>query len=426
MENTAPKTKKHNYYAIAIFGICFLMIFVGLGFGSSTKGTFLTAITNQLGLERSLFTVSDSIRYITTAVMSVFLGRTVEKLGLRKMALFGFLFLVCSFTVNSFATDYWMFYIGGALLGAGLCWTGTAMVGHLVENWFTNGKGTVMGILLAANGLGGFASEFIVTKIIYGVNGDLPYELSQWRLAYRIIAIMFAVVGVLALLVIRNQPSDVGLEPVGQNMKKKKKRGSDFEGLEACEVFRKPYFYISAVAIFFTGFVLQAMTNVSKPYMYDLGFDKNYVIVIFASHALLLMASKSLAGIGYDTIGMRLTHAACCVCALVSLFSLWILTPGNSAPAWVYSLVSSFGMPLETVMIPLMTSFLFGKKAYKKVFGYFLALNTSGYALGVPLANLAYDIQGTYKNMILVLVFIMAAAAIAQQVSFGLAIKDRK
>ena len=116
------------------------MIFTSLGFGSSTKGTFLGAITGSLGLARSKFTIGDSLRYITTAVMSIFFGRTVEKLGLRLMALLGFVFLVLSFVLQGFAPDvtaalsslvpetaeglrdflrYLPFYAAGIFLGAG-------------------------------------------------------------------------------------------------------------------------------------------------------------------------------------------------------------------------------------------------------------------------------------------------------------------
>ena len=416
--------QKKNRYVWVIFSVSFLMIFTALGYGSSTKGTFLTAVTGSLGLKRSLFTIADSIRYVTTSVMSFFLGRTVEKLGLRKMAGFGFGFLVLSFTLNSVANDYWMFYIGGALLGAGLCWTGTTMIGYLVENWFAGAKGTVMGFLMAANGLGGFSSEFIVTRIIYGADGSLSYELSRWRLAYRIIALIFAAVGIISVLLIRGAPSEMGLEPAGGNTARKKRRGADSEGFELPQILRKPYFYISAVCVFFTGFVLQAMTNISKPYMYDLGFDKNYVVVIFASHALLLMLSKTLAGIGYDTIGMRLTFLACCLCALVSLGSLSLLSAASAVPAWIYSIVSSFAMPLETVMIPLLVSFMFGRQSYKKVFGYYMSFNTLGYACGIPLANLAYDIQGTYKYMIIALAVLMFIITAVQQLSMSCARRD--
>lgn len=426
MNPDSTAAPKKNRYAWVIFGVCFLMIFIALGYGSSTKGTFLTAVTNSLGLERSLFTIADSIRFITTAILSVFLGRTVERLGLRRMAGLGFTMLVLSFAVNSLATTYWHFYVGGALLGAGLCWTTTSMVGYLVENWFTNGKGTIMGFLLAANGLGGFTSEFVITRVIYGRDGALSYAESRWRLAYAVIAGLFLLTGILAVTLIRDKPSELGLEPLGTDRAKKKKRGADWIGTEPKALFHQPFFYLSAVCVYMTGFVLQSMTNVSKPYMYDLGFDKNYVMLVFASHSLLLMAAKMLTGIGYDTIGLRKTFACCTVCALAALTSLYLLTPEHPAFAWIFSVIGSFGMPLETVMIPLLVSYMFGKKSYKKVLGYFLALNSLGYATGVPLANLAYDLQGTYRNMILVLAVMIALVAVGQQVALSLSDRNKR
>ena len=419
-------SKKKTFYPWLIFGTCFLMIFVALGFGSSTKGTFLTAVCGQLGLDRAKFTVNDSLRFLTTGIMALFLGKTVEKIGLRRMAGLGFLFLTASFTVYSFAGSYAMFYLGGALLGAGLCWTTTSMVGYIVENWFTNGKGTVMGILLAANGLGGLASEFIVTRLIYGADLQLEAADCTWRTAYRVIAAAFLAVGILAFLVIRDKPSDVGLAPLGAGMKKKKKRGLDWEGIAPADVYRKPYFWISAVSVFATGLVLQSLSNISKPYMYDVGLEKSFVVYVFAAHWLVLMIAKTVSGISYDVFGMRKTHFLCCIAAAGSMLALFFLTKESTVLSFVYSFVSSFGMPLETVMIPLTVSYLVGKKAYKSVFGCFYALNMFGYALGVPLANLFYEKQGTYKNVILIMMILILSVTVAQQVSFALCDRERK
>ncbi|MBQ7601375.1 MAG: hypothetical protein IJU49_04325, partial [Lachnospiraceae bacterium] len=131
---------KKSWYAWVIFGAAFFMVFVSLGFGSSTKGTFLTSVTGSLGLARSKYTIGDALRYVTTAVLSLFFGRTEKKIGIRMMALFGFIFMTLSFLINGFApkiTDavnsvipetneglrdlmrYLPFYLGGILLGAG-------------------------------------------------------------------------------------------------------------------------------------------------------------------------------------------------------------------------------------------------------------------------------------------------------------------
>ena len=60
---------------------CFLMIFTCLGFCSSNKGLYLAAITKALGIKRSLFSINDSCRYVTSAVINMFFGSLVTRFG---------------------------------------------------------------------------------------------------------------------------------------------------------------------------------------------------------------------------------------------------------------------------------------------------------------------------------------------------------
>ena len=53
------------------------------------------------------------------------------------------------------ATNVLLLYLGGILLGIGLSWTTTTMVGYVINIWSKNNKGTIMGAVLAANGVGG-------------------------------------------------------------------------------------------------------------------------------------------------------------------------------------------------------------------------------------------------------------------------------
>lgn len=423
--DTGLAQKKNSRYAWVVFGVCFFIVFISLGFGSSPKSTYLTAVTEDKGWARSLFTLSDSCRYITTSILSFFFGAIVKKLGARKMIGFGFGFLILSMLISSFATEIWHFYISGAFLGAGLAWTTTAIVGHIVENWFTNSKGTLMGIILAANGLGGVASENVINRIIYGADGSLAGSATRWRLAYQVTAGIFAVSAVIALILIRNKPSDIGAEPLGQNAVKKKKRGLRWSGYEMSAILKKPFFYVSGVCVFFTGFMLQSMSNVAKPHMYDLGISKEYVIYVFSVHALVLTVSKISAGISYDKFGIRITFGFCCLAATVSLFCLSVMKGDSVILPWIYSIISSFAMPLETVMIPLLVSELFGEKSFSTVMGYYLAINTLGYACGVPLANLFYDLMGNYSTILKILTVFMVLIAVVTQLSMAAAKRDR-
>ena len=425
-ETEQPRKRKKLYYGWLVFGVSFLMVLVTLGFGSSPKSTYLKAITESLGLSRGGFSVNDLMRYVVTAVLNFFFGAIVRKLKARRMIALGFLSLVLSFVINGFATDYWHFYIGGALLGAGLAWTTTTVVGYVVENWFTNNKGTMMGIILAANGLGGFLSEPVVTKLIYGVDGNLTEADARWRLAYFVTAGLFAVVGIIVVLIIRDRPEDKGLKPLGQDKPAAKKRGASWTGYELKDVYRKPFFYISGLAVFAVGFTLQSLSSVAKPYMYDIGISKELVIRIYMLGNIVLMFAKMGFGFLFDRLGIRITYALCAVSAAVALFILYLVTPGSSWALFPYIVISNFGYPLETVMIPLLVAELFGRKPFSHVMGYYLAFNYLGFATGSVISNLSYDAMGTYRYMIFFLFISILVSFAVAEFSMAIAKRDRK
>ena len=73
------------WYKWVVAAACFLMIFVGLGFCSSNKSMYLSAITQALGIKRSLFSLNDSFRFISTAIVNLFFGALIAKFGARRL-----------------------------------------------------------------------------------------------------------------------------------------------------------------------------------------------------------------------------------------------------------------------------------------------------------------------------------------------------
>ena len=74
-----------------------------------------------------------------------------------------------------------------ALLGLGLAWTTTTMVGSIVHRWCPAHAGKIMGQILAANGVGGAVATQIVTPIIYA-----PGDAFGYRNAYKLVALILA------------------------------------------------------------------------------------------------------------------------------------------------------------------------------------------------------------------------------------------
>ena len=107
---------KKSWYRWVIVASMFVMVFVCLGFCSSNKGVYLSAITEALGIKRSLFSVNDSCRYITTAVINLFFGALIARFGVRKLVAAGFLSLIISALLYATASNIFVFYLGGSFL----------------------------------------------------------------------------------------------------------------------------------------------------------------------------------------------------------------------------------------------------------------------------------------------------------------------
>ena len=200
LKNLKAGLKKLDYKWV-IVAVCGLMVFVCLGFCSSSKSIYTFAITENLKIPRGAYSLSDTFRYAATALVNVFFGGLMAKFGSKKLILTGFVFLILSSFVCSIAVSAPMFYLGGALLGLGLSFTTTTMVGSVVNKWCKKNKGTIMGFVLATNGIGAALATQVVTPIIYDEKNPLGFQN-----AFRLTAIILFFVAVVVLIFFKDKP----------------------------------------------------------------------------------------------------------------------------------------------------------------------------------------------------------------------------
>lgn len=386
------KTKKPNYKWLVV-AASFLMVMVTLGFCSSPKSFYLSAITEALGFSRGAFSVSDSCRFITTAIVNIFFGVLLTKFGVRKMVAAGFGFLVAFALISAFATNIFAFYLAGVFLGLGLSWTTTTMVGYVVNLWCKEHKGTIMGLVLAANGIGGAIATQILAPFIQSPENKFGY-----RTSYVITAAVLAVAGCIVVGLYRNSPQN---QPEAETKKQPD---------EKCENREKNgTFYAVAACVFFTGLILQGQYGMSVAHMKDIGLDSSYITAIMSVNSLLLAGSKFLCGIVHDRIGLKKTVLICQISALVATLLLLAIVPTSAgkAMAVVYCVASAVALPLETVMLPLIALDVWGEGNYTKYLGILVSINTAGYALGGPFTNSFYDLFGNYRLALITMGILM-------------------
>ncbi len=407
-------------YKWVILVICFLMEFICLGFCSSNGGLYFIKETEALGISRSVYSLSGSIRYVVQVLVALSFGPLTGRFGLKKLNIVGLLALISSVTLRAVETSVWHLYIASALLGVGIVFVGSTMAGTIMRRWFQQDVGRYTGIVMSANGIGGALAAQIITPII---NNGSP---NGYRQAYFLSAALVLAFSIVIVSFLRESPPDAG--PFEAPSRKKKPRGAAWHGIEFSQVKRQPYFYLIAAMIFLTGISLQSIGGISIAHMTDRGLSPSFIAITSTVSMLTLTFTKFMVGFAYDKKGLRFTLIICHGVTMVAFALKAMLndSPAGMVCAMIATILTSFALPLETVMIPLITNDLFGTLSYNKVLGVFMALNSLGLCLGSPLGNIYFDMYGSYVPVFWFFCILMLVVTVGSQIVITGAFKEKQ
>ncbi|MBR2044124.1 MAG: MFS transporter [Clostridia bacterium] len=404
------------HYNTVVFALCFLMILFCLGFCSTAKTIFLAPITSALNISRSAFSVSETFRFIFAAIVNAFFGILVNRFGTKRLILTGLACLIASSLLFAYSTSLIGFYFAGALLGTGFSWTTTSMVGSIIRRRATKKVGTIMGIVLAANGFGGTLATNMLSPIIKsGVFG--------YKKAYLVVVALVAFVFLLFLFLYKD-----GDKSELRKDNKTKNNDHGFEGISLKEALRRPYFYLICLFIFLSGLILQGLVTSYSAILDGTGLSSGLVTAVLSIYTFTLAFSKILCGALYDKFGLKATVILSLFFCVLNLSSLLIIndSPTGRIIAVISSLFFALSLPLETVMLPFYAGSFFGLKAYNDALGIFVSVAYAGMALGPPIMNVFFDISKNYTTGIIAFLFATVIISVIFLVSYNLSNKHKK
>ncbi len=393
-----------------------LMVCLVLGLCNAPKSLYVQPVTQALGISRSAYSITDSCRFAATAVMNLFFGALVVRFGPRKLIAAGFVCAVTALVLFSVAESVWIFYVGGGLLGLGIAWTTTTMVGYVVNLWCRARKGTIMGAVLASSGVGAVIGTQLLSPVI-----NREGELLAYRDAYRLAAVILLVVGVAVVALFRDRPT-------GEEMADATKKKPAADSAADTGLLRRVEFWAALACVFVGGLVLQGMQGVAVPHLRDVGLSADFGATVLSCQAVMLVVTKFSTGWLFDKRGLRFVSVLCMGAAVLTVAVLLPITasPSGKVLAIVFALVSAVALPIETVMLPIYAQGLFGQKSYHKALGIFVSAKDVGYAVSGPVMNLCYDLTGDYRIAFMGAAILMVAALFTMQWVIRRTAKDEK
>jgi Permeases of the major facilitator superfamily len=242
-------------------------------------------------------------------------------------------------------------------------------------------------------------------------------SIYDWRTAYLIIAIIAWVVLFLVAWVIRHDPKDIGLLPLGvvENSKLVTEaqpsslvKGSDFSLSEA---IRTQSFWMLVVMHALCAFCTQIPMAHLVPYATDAGIPAATAAIAVSIVGIFCIIGKIVLGNAGDRFGIKRIIAISVGVEAIALLSLiWVKNiPELFAFAAIFGLAFGGWVP----QFPALTGRFFGSTSMGIIFGVIMMGAMIGASTGPTLAGHIFDISGSYNWGFL-------AAAIAAAIMFVL------
>ena len=254
------------HYGWLIVAMGCLTIFSCLGLARFAFGVILPGMSESFGLDYGQMGYLGTANFIGYLISVIATPPTLKKLQPRLTVFAGLFLIALTLACLSQATHYWQLLLFYSLTGVGSGFANISVM-VLVAHWFQrNERGKAAGGIVLGNGLGMICSGLLVPAV------SRAWGLEGWRISWLLLAAIVAVTAILTLLILRNEPRQLGLRPYGHKVYPAEETGTDGEGQSrlmkrAVLVLGGLYFIFGVTYMIYGTFIVSSMIN-------DYGFSE--------------------------------------------------------------------------------------------------------------------------------------------------------
>lgn len=198
-----------RFYGWTLLGTFWCLMFLNLGFPAYGSAVLNSAMAQSLGLSRETLGNTFSVYMIMSGLPGPLVAMSVNHFGVRSTLVLGSLLVVAGSVLMATVVSSGMgaMFSFGLLVGTGVA-TGAALASQAgLARWFVRRRALALSILYSAGGIGGFVAAPLLNRLIESTG--------NWRSGWWLLAALSSLAAVLALLLVRERPEDLGQLPDG-------------------------------------------------------------------------------------------------------------------------------------------------------------------------------------------------------------------
>ena len=381
------------------------VVFVSAALIFLTGGTFFygfsvlfNPIVNEFGWSRASVSFAFSLRSEVGGIAAPVVGFLVDRVGPRRLMVFGVVAVAVGFFLLSRVESLWGFYGSVVVIAIGM----SASVGPVgmvaVAHWFRRRRGRALAVMAMGAGSSG-----VMVVILAGL-----ISAFGWRDALLIIAVVQLVVCVPLALSVRNRPEDLGLLPDGDVDDGPPREEvaapglAELEGTTVRQALRSSAFWRMALAVGLGNLGAVAIIVHQVPYFTgSVGLSQGAAAASVT--AMLMVSIGGRFGFGYmsDLVDKRFVMAAA-----YALLALAVLLFATVYEPWQILLaLPLFGLGWGGVIPtrPSLQAEVFGLRAFGAIQGLVFTVGTIGGLIGPVFAGFMYDQTESYRLSFVIL-----------------------
>ncbi len=378
-----------HYGWIIVLAGC-LSIFAAIGLGRFSIGMLLPAMGSSLHLSYSQMGLVCTCNFIGYLAAVFFCSRLQAVLGARRLILLALLLVGISMMLIGLVRDMVSLALLYTLTGIGSGAANIPVMG-LVSAWFVSRlRGRAAGFVVTGSGF----AILLTGKLIPFFNAMRP---DGWRVSWFVLGAIVLVIAVLARVILRNRPQDLGLQQVGADRELAgEELRPDFRPLNKKVILHcgMIYFIFGCTYVIYVTFIVTVLVRH--------GFSEAAAGSLWSWVGFLSLFSGPVFGTFSDRFGRRAG-----LMIVFSIQTLAYLLVGLKLPniALVLS-IGSFGIvawSIPSIMIALVGD-LVGVHSTVRVFGFITFILGIGQIVGPFFAGQLAETTGDFS-----VVFLLAA-----------------
>jgi MFS family permease len=386
------------YYGWVLVAVAFVTM--GVGVNARTAFSLLfPSILDEFGWDRGMTAGAFSFGFVTSAILSPFIGRVVDRRGPRAVIEGGVAMLATGLFLGTLVSRPWHLYVAlGVLVGTGGNCLGYTAHALFLPNWFVRQRGLAISVAFSGVGVGSIVVLPWLQTII---------AAHGWRAACWTMAIVALVVLAPLNVLLRRRPEDVGLTPDGDpdppaagavatktNVVDHAWAAIDWTLMRALRTARFWWIALGYSAAMFAWYAVQVHQT---KYLVEIGFRPTDAA--WALGFVSLVAVPGQIGLGHlsDRIGREwIWTVGCagfagCYVALLGLDH----APTRTLLCLMVVLQGMLGYSLTSV-IGAIPAEIFEGRHFGAIFGTLMFAAIGGGAVGPWATGLLYDTHGSY------------------------------